>query len=119
VNGGGRNPSSGPVILVAKEASFEVEYVFTVLKDRGLEVMTLAAGMNSVVQAIASNEGCSVVVCHPLNTQDRADLSQALARYQVPCLTLIRATDSRNLDDEPVLAQPFAAYQVADWIAGQ
>jgi hypothetical protein len=111
--------ASGRVILVAKQASFEAGYVSAVLKDRGIEVLAPAPEVQGVVQAIMAGERCSVIVCHPLGAQDRADLLQALTDHEVPCLTLIGATVTRTAHDEPVLARPFAAYQVADWVAQQ
>jgi hypothetical protein len=111
--------ASGRVILVANDASFEAGYVSAVLRDRGIEVLVPACEVQGVVQAITAGERCSVIVCHPLSAQDRADLLKALTDHGIPCLNLIGATVTRSANDEPVLAKPFAAYQVADWVAQQ
>jgi aspartate/glutamate racemase len=115
----GEHAASGRVILLAKQASFEAGYVSAVLNDRGIEVLAPAPEVQGVVQAIVAGERCSVIVCHTLSAQDRADLLQALTDHDVPCLTLIGPMVTRTANDEPVLARPFAAYQVADWVAKQ
>ena len=113
------DPLNGPAmqVLIADPHLFEAGYVASLLEEHGIGIAGPFADGGEAAHAAARLDLTAAVICASPNGEVDARIADALGRRGVPYLTLIRG---RSVDEPtgagPVLAVPFAAYQVVDWV---
>lgn len=109
-------PGMTAAVLVVDDDPFEADYVVSVLRTRRVSVLGPVADPDAAIAAAASYPiGAAVLGLR--RVRDRAALVALLERRGVPRLLLSGATGTSVPAGQPVLARPFAAFQVADWVS--
>ncbi|WP_267393738.1 MULTISPECIES: hypothetical protein [unclassified Sphingomonas] len=109
------------VVMVADADAFEASYVSATLGARGVQVLGPFAELTAAQLALDSEPQLTAAVIGQPSVAAAAPLTAALQRRGVPYLLLLPYPSLRSGVAEagtPRLIKPFAAYQVADWVAG-
>lgn len=113
--GGG---ATRPVVLLAATANFAVDYVASVLKGRNIWVIGPLGDLSQAIHVLSTEDIRGVILIDGFPAQDHARLVDILTRRTLPYLTVRSGARSDQEEEGAVLFPPFAAYQVADWVAG-
>jgi CheY-like chemotaxis protein len=115
-------PGTSTKVLIADADAFEAGYVAESLRRTGMDVAGPLQTGGEVLAVLGASPAPQVVV---LAAQLRDGCPTAvlgeLRRRGIRHMVLIGSDAEHALGDlteTPVLAKPFAAYQVADWIQG-
>lgn len=108
-----------PVVLLAAETNFVTDYVASVLCERGISMIGPLVDPSQAVQVLATQPVRAAILFETAASQDRARLIAMLNHRALPYLTVMGPRNVEGQEDGAVLFSPFAAYQVADWVAEQ
>ncbi|HEX8555864.1 MAG TPA: hypothetical protein VF695_14255 [Sphingomonas sp.] len=109
----GTPPAGEAAVLLADGDAFQGGYIEAVLVARGIAVVGPFVDRQSALEAIATPGLGAAVIADPRERQKPDRLAEELDRRGIPFLTLAPADHAAA---RPSLAQPFAGYQVADWV---
>ena len=114
--------ASGTKVLIADADAFEGAYVAESLRRTGMDVAGPLQTCGEVLGVLGASPAPQVVVlAAELRDGASAEVLGELRRRGIRHMVLIGSTAEHALGDlteTPVLAKPFAAYQVADWVLG-
>lgn len=104
-------------VLIIDEDAFEAGYVASVLEPCGIDVVGPFPDMRDALAAIETDGLQAAVIGRQDDAETGGSLLAALHAREVPYLSLLHGIRATTVAaGHPVLAKPFAAYQVADWI---
>lgn len=112
--GGG---AARPVLLLAAQINFAVDYVASVLKERHIPVIGPSDELSQGIRVLLTEELRGAVIMGTFRAEDRERLAEILARQALPYLTVRSDVQAEQDEDGAALFPPFGAFQVADWIA--
>jgi hypothetical protein len=104
-----------PTIIVIDADTFEATYASSMLEDSGINIVYYAEA-DQAIQAILRDTTIRAAIIGSL--PNSSSVISTLNTRQLPYLLLLPANSNRQLfgNGISVLAKPFAAYQVADWV---
>lgn len=106
-----------PVLLLAARINFAVDYVASVLKQGDSWVIGPMDDLSQAIRVLLTEDLRGAVIIGPFRTEDRERLVDILVRQALPYLTVRSGVQAEQDEDGAALFPPFAAYQVADWVA--
>ena len=101
--------------------AFQAGYVSSELGCRGIRVLGGFASAEEAIQALQAEPNIRAAIVAQATHVMASPLVDALKRRNVPYLLLLPSNTMKHeteIIETPVLAKPFAAYQVADWVSG-
>jgi CheY-like chemotaxis protein len=104
-----------PTIIVIDADAFEATYASSMLDDLGVNIVFYAEA-DQAIQTILRDTTIRAAIIGSLPNPSRVISNLSIRR--LPYLLLLPANSNRKLfgNGVSVLAKPFAAYQVADWV---
>ncbi|WP_428970230.1 hypothetical protein ACQR50_06255 [Sphingomonas sp. Xoc002] len=106
-----------PIVLLAAQLDFAVDYVASVLKKRDIQVIGPLNDMSHAIRVLLTEDLRGAVIMGAFRAEDRERLAEILARQALPCLMVRSDVQAEQDKDSAALFPPFAAFQVADWIS--
>lgn len=107
---------TAPTIFVIDEDTFEAGYVSSMLENLDVNVLYHTRSSNALEAILKVSTIRTAIVGTLLGS---TDVINELKIRKLPVLLLIKANDGLIFEKNGVsiLAKPFAAYQVADWVS--
>lgn len=107
-------------VLLVSDDDFTAGYVTTTLLERDFQIVRRSAADMTAMVASDASEPLDAAIIVPRHLGQATEHSAAwLRRQRIPYLLLLQPAAARRRDkpeDVPLLVEPFAAYQVADWV---
>jgi hypothetical protein len=110
---------SDGVVLVAAGDTFEAGYIADTLEARGIPVLRACIEPDEVQPALQRTGRVRAAVIGHHWANKAPELLDAVTAADIPWLLLMPSQTTPRAAypvDTPILAKPFAAYQVADWV---
>lgn len=110
---------TGASVLLVSDGDFTASYIATTLAERGFRVVQSSeSGLATMMETAADGVAAAVIISRWPGLPMQEQLARLRARH-IPALLLLSPGAARRVgvgSDMPLLAEPYAAYQVADWV---
>lgn len=101
--------------------AFQASYIQSELECRGIPVLGSFADPEEAISNLDAEINIRAAIIAQATQGIATPLTDALRQRKVPYLLLLPSNAMKHEakpTEAPLLVQPFAAYQVADWVAG-
>lgn len=111
---------TGASVLLVSDGDFTASYVATTLAERGFRVVhSSELGLATMMETATDGIAAVVIISRWPGPSVQEQLARLRTRH-IPALLLLSPGAARRVGvatDVPLLTEPYAAYQVADWVA--